>query len=112
MTFGVPYTLEENTAIILYQETHPSSGRNPEEYWQDFVDWVNFFCNGYGTPVLMALVTSTLQQTGRRVHMRTQHGDGGNILPKSGTKYTRKGCEALGSAELPRRWWRLLSRRC
>lgn len=41
MTFGDPYTLEENTAIALFQETHPSVGRAGEEYWQGFIDWVH-----------------------------------------------------------------------
>lgn len=80
MTYGEPYTLEENTAIVLYQETHPVKSRTREEYWQGFIDWVNFlqriwYARTNGT-------CSSLQQKGQRVHMPRQDGDGGTISPK------------------------------
>ena len=42
MTFGGPYTLEEDVAIALYQETHPYDKWTRAEYWNIFSEWVNF----------------------------------------------------------------------
>jgi hypothetical protein len=77
MTIGGPYTIEEDVAIALYQETHPYNKWTREDYWAIFLDWVSFLKrirhihpNG---------ICSSLQQEGQQLHTPTQQSDGENI---------------------------------
>lgn len=45
-----PYTLEDDVSMALYLETHPSDHWTRDEYWQKYIDWVNFSVTGLACP--------------------------------------------------------------